>query len=100
MGKNIEKLIRRECIAFSDISKNSNKYYICELKDNGISYIVLFKYGRLGKKPIIKDKEFEHTQMGLNKAVNFLDRKYFSKKREGYTDIDIDEIISNCGEFL
>lgn len=92
----MKNLVKRNALIYSERSENSNKFYIVELtEENGI-YEVTVKYGRLGKRPTTSTKSFQSEY----RANDFYSSKLSDKRKKGYEDVALEDIMFNEGEFF
>lgn len=90
-----KKMVKRNSLIYSERRENSNKFYIIEMnEDNG--YEVIIRYGRLGKRPTTSTKNFSSEYS----ARDFYDKKLSEKRKKGYEEVALEDIMFNEGEFF
>lgn len=67
-----------------------------EIKEKAGQLYYVTKYGRLGKRPTVKEKAINSIYAG----ENLLDDAYYKKRKKGYVITDMDEIIATGDEFF
>lgn len=82
-------LITKKHFVCADLEKNSNKFWIGELYNNGL---VRFRYGRVGSNEQVTEKQFNNQY----EAQKFFDSKVKDKqkvksRRDAYTEINVIE---------
>lgn len=91
----MKNLVKRNSLIYSERKENSNKYYIIEMNESNGQYEVTVRYGRLGKNPNKSTKEFSSEY----RAWDFYDKKLLEKRKKGYEDVDLEDIMFSEGEF-
>ena len=89
------EIMKRTSLVYSDINKNSNKYYILELLKKDDDYTLIKRYGRLGKRPTIIENSYS-----LSKATQEFNKTLDSKVKKGYKYCNIEDIMYSDGNFF
>lgn len=92
----MKNLVKRDSLIYSERRENSNKYYIIEMNESNGQYEVTVKYGRLGKRPTQSTKPFPSEY----RARDFYDKKLSEKRKKGYEDVALEDIMFSEGEFF
>lgn len=92
------QLISKRYFVCSDITNNSNKFWIGELYDNSF---VKLRYGRVGSNEQVTEKQFNSQ----SEAQKFFDGKIRDKqkakfRRDAYTEINIIEDNKSVSRFI
>ena len=89
------RVVERKCLVYSNRDENSNKFYIVEVQEENEKFNLSIRYGRLGKNPTIKDKPI----ISQNRAISELMDTVYKKKKKGYVEVDIEDIIDNGADW-
>lgn len=90
-------IVKEMMLNFASVMGNNNKFYHIILTDNGGSYEVLAKYGRVGNSPQRTSKSFGSS----GQAEVFYNKKVSEKKSKGYVQIELEGLksdVSNTGK--
>ena len=81
-------IIKEASLTYTNVAKNSNKFYILQIvEENGVHSIIK-RYGRLGKSPTVI--KVEGT---LNFVLDEFDKMINEKHKKGYGECPLEDII-------
>lgn len=91
MGKIVSK---RVCLIYSNRREKVNKFSIIELVEEGKSYKIVTRYGKLGGNPIVREKTYKYRIY----AVELLERRKAEKIKKGYIEVELEHILASDGK--
>lgn len=89
----MKEVLQRDCYIYSSERENSNKFYILETVKEFNQYKVIARYGRIGRKPAVKETPCRSKYH----ADEIFTKKGREKITKGYMYTELETIMALDG---